>query len=74
MFNADGSSYVIDSDFCGRVKTRRPYELVALQQRHALDVRGLREHVDRPHRAQAVAPVVAIWRALGASVVGLHET
>ena len=47
---------------------------VLLQQRHALDVRGLREHVDAGARGAASSRLRRSCAAFGASVVGLHET
>ena len=51
---------------------RRPS--AALEQRHALDVRRLREHVDRPHGPAARSPRPPSGGRSGASVVGLQET
>ena len=52
----------------------RPRTLLALQQRDALDVVGLGEHVDRANPAAATNPAATISAALGASVVGLQDT
>ena len=48
--------------------------LDSFEQGDALDVRRLREHVDRADLHAASSPASASWAALGASVVGLQET
>ena len=53
-----GGPFLCSVHAAEEVRLDEDVALAALQQRDALDVRRLREHVDRPHRLELVAAVV----------------